>query len=166
MQATKANLKRCGTMSVMFCTMCNKQYSTDDGDYWDYADDFVFECRECGSGMVLGHFAQVFIPASPRVIAVIHDQEDWISTWLVEAEPDADPLKAIEEELFPDDEDWPALKDSIEWFYLEPLTAMTLKDMVWPETCSDAQTFEHNTVKAAIYRAFCVPRPEEEDSEE
>lgn len=168
MKATIANLKLCDDNTVMFCTKCNynHKYSVGDCEPGDFPDGFVFKCLQCESEMVLGHFINVLIPASPRVIAVIHDQEDWISAWLVEAEPDADPLEAIEAELFPGDEDWPDLKDSIEWFYLEPLAAMTLKDMVWPETESDDQTFEHNTVKAAIFREFRVPEPEEEDSEE
>lgn len=166
MQATKANLKRCGAMAVMYCAECHSKYSADDGDYWDYEDDHVFVCGACGSEMVLGHFVKIFVPASPRVICVIHDQEDWIHTWLVEAEPDADPLEAIHEELFKEDEEWPALKDSIEWFYLDPMAAADLKEIEWPEAFRNDQTFTIETVKATIYRAFKVGGPEEEDPEE
>jgi len=155
MKATKANLKRGGLGLIMYCSTCYSQSSADDGDYWYYPDDHVFKCGSCGSEMILGYFTKVFIPASPRVICVIHDQGDYISTWLVEAEPDADPLEAIHKELFIGDEDWDAyLKDDIEWFHLDPIAAMTLKDIEWPETFRDDQTFEHETVKATLYRAF------------
>jgi len=161
MRATKANLKRCGAMTIMYCTSCHSRYSADDGDYWALADDYVFKCDNCGSEMELGRFPNVFIPESPRVICVIHDQGDYITTWLVEAEPDADPLEAIYEELFKDDEDWDDLKGEIEWFYLDPIAAMILKEIEWPETHRDDQTFEHHTVKAALYRSFKEGGPDE-----
>lgn len=156
MRATKANLKRCSAGAVMYCRNCHTQSSADDGDYFNHPDDHVFDCDFCGTEMVLGHFYTLFTPASPRVICVIHDQGDWISTWTVDAEPDADPLEAIYKELFEGDEDWDSLKEDIEWFYLDRTVAETLRDIEWPETYRDDQTFEHNTVKATVYRAFKV----------
>lgn len=161
MKATKANLKRCGFGTIMYCTKCYSKLSADAKYYWDYEDDHVFECGICKTEMVLGRFAKIFIPASASVVCVIHDQEDWISTWLVEVPLDVDPLEAIHNELFEDDEDWPDLKESIEWFYLNQLAVQTLKDMKWPETYRDDQTFEYETVKAAVYRAFKVGGEEE-----
>jgi len=166
MKATKANFKRCGFGTIVHCAKCDTQYAAYDGDYCNLPDDHVFKCN-CGSEMMLGYFAKVFIPASPRVICVIHDQGDWISTWLVETEPDADPLEAIHKELFEGDEDWDAyLKDQIEWFHLDPIAAMTLKDIEWPAMFRDDQTFEHETVRATIYRAFRVGGEETDDPEE
>ena len=130
-------------------------------------------CKMCGMDGTPKDFGMevktspFVIPASPRVICVIHDQGDWISTWLVETEPDADPLEAIHKELFKGDEDWDVyIKDDIEWFYLDPIAAMTLKDIEWPETFRDDQTFEHNTVMAALYRAFKVGGEETDDPKE
>lgn len=161
MKATKANFKRCSFGTIMYCTKCNSKFSASYEDYRDYVDDHVFECGVCKSELVLGQFAKVFIPASASVVCVINDQEDWISTWLVEVPLDVDPLEAIYNEIFLDDEDWPTLKESIEWFYLNPFAAETLKDMEWPETWSDGQTFDQETDKAAVYRAFKVDGEEE-----
>lgn len=163
MRATKANLKRCGAMTIIYCTHCCTQYSASDGDYQDYPDDHIFKCGGCNAEMVLGRFTYVFVPASPKVICVIHDQGDYITTWLVRTEPDTDPLEAIYEELFKGDEDWDDLKDEIEWFPLDPIAAMILKDIDCPVHHTDSQHFEQHRARATIYRAFKAGGPDKEE---
>lgn len=88
-------------------------------------------------------------------ICVIHEQEDYITTWLVEADPETDPLEAIYEELFKGDEDWDDyLKDEIEWFYIDPAAAETLKAVKWPDIDWDVDHTIQHDARAAIYRAF------------
>ena len=159
MKANKANLKRCGSMTIIYCAHCCTRYSASHyvdlaGYYGDLSDDYGFRCDNCDSEMVLGRFTYVFVPASPKIICVIHDQGDFITTWLVETEPDTDPLEAIYEDLFKGDEDWDDLKGEIEWFYLDPIAAMTLKDIDCPTHHTDSQHAEVHTVMATVYRAF------------
>ena len=38
---------------VLHCPCCMSDFSGNAGDYWDYPDDYLFKCGECGEELEL-----------------------------------------------------------------------------------------------------------------